>query len=678
MIKANFKAPKLWGIVVLLLNIFQGLAIVTLYLFSQAENPVVLGLSLQGLIITVGTLGCLAVLSLILFLITKNSKPTTAKIQKVLPKHFTLFEVLISAILIILLILFALLIQKNLIHSIKIWLPFSWISLIIMEIFIFLTYFKQSQHTADVIKKPSVKFEILIGLFMIILGGIFGFLIRYYGNFVDEGDHLAVGKLISEGWVLYKDVFSHHPPLVYYWISGLIKLFGCNIGIIRLSLVFLWVTVFGITARLTKKYITFGILSILWAGSSYFYLSNLLNYHPFAGIFIVASAAMVIFYKPDEKHQIINNIWLGLTMGLALLSNFQLIWAISILMFGYCVFRVMRKEKAVKPLIRDLSIILGCIAGIMLVFLLHLVITNSLKEAYDGIYVFNTDIYSKYTPTQINQLPAIFKQLKTGLGITNFLTGNNELIQELIPKDYSKQIDYWFFGGFMYRLGIIVFCFLWLIKKKPIMAVWFYIFSASLLTRHEAGLHAVPFIMFALFTLSALVTERQEITYKNKYSASFAAFGLSIIKLTLIFMMLIFSANIYLTNYKYRHAWQYEVKFSGFEEAAGYLKTFECGMEKTKYLVYPLDPLLYFMLDREPASKYIFFAPWVADVGQQELLENLKTEPYVIVKLDMDGNLLGYSAEDFLKDIKAYLDQDYVIVADGVWQSPALYSYCHK
>ncbi len=84
------------------------------------------------------------------------------------------------------------------------------------------------------------------------------------------------------------------------------------------------------------------------------------------------------------------------------------------------------------------------------------------------------------------------------------------------------------------------------------------------------------------------------------------------------------------------------------------------------------------MLDREPASKYIFFAPWVADVGQQELLENLKTEPYVIVKLDMDGNLLGYSAEDFLKDIKAYLDQDYVIVADGVWQSPALYSYCHK
>jgi hypothetical protein len=47
-------------------------------------------------------------------------------------------------------------------------------------------------------------------------------------NHTDEGDVLSVGWLISEGYILYKDIFSHHFPLPYYFVAFIIKIFGSS------------------------------------------------------------------------------------------------------------------------------------------------------------------------------------------------------------------------------------------------------------------------------------------------------------------------------------------------------------------------------------------------------------------------------------------------------------------
>jgi hypothetical protein len=45
----------------------------------------------------------------------------------------------------------------------------------------------------------------------------------YYSRFVDEGDNLSVGWLLSQGSILYRDVFSHHFPFPYYWVAGVVR-----------------------------------------------------------------------------------------------------------------------------------------------------------------------------------------------------------------------------------------------------------------------------------------------------------------------------------------------------------------------------------------------------------------------------------------------------------------------
>ncbi len=50
---------------------------------------------------------------------------------------------------------------------------------------------------------------------------------RFWLRFVDESDNLTVGWLISKGYVLYRDTFSHHMPFPYYYAGLLIKL-GLN------------------------------------------------------------------------------------------------------------------------------------------------------------------------------------------------------------------------------------------------------------------------------------------------------------------------------------------------------------------------------------------------------------------------------------------------------------------
>lgn len=270
-------------------NLIQWGIALLITLQDKSAESVFLGMSRERWIIFLAICLVLGVFCLLLFASRQKSAALLQKIDNEINQHYLGYLVGVAIYGIFLWFGFIVLQSLYPIYFAKVWFVLLFGALTGLETWLFLISLPESyKKSQDQWSKNNRKYQPLIGYGLIAIAGGIGFLLRYYGGFVDEADHFAVGKLMAQGWILYRDIFSHHPPLPYYWIAGVIRIFGANIGIIRFSLVILWVIVFSVTAHFTKRYLVFGVLAVTWAGTSCFYLANLLNYHPFAGIFLVS------------------------------------------------------------------------------------------------------------------------------------------------------------------------------------------------------------------------------------------------------------------------------------------------------------------------------------------------------------------------------------------------------
>jgi len=77
-----------------------------------------------------------------------------------------------------------------------------------------------------------------ISLILISISFLIGIFTIYMGEFGDESDNLIIGYLITQGYDLYSDIFSHHFPFTYYWVAFVITIFGNLIFFTRLSIFF--------------------------------------------------------------------------------------------------------------------------------------------------------------------------------------------------------------------------------------------------------------------------------------------------------------------------------------------------------------------------------------------------------------------------------------------------------
>ncbi len=645
---------------------------------DRSAEAVFLGLSQERLIIFLAICLALSVFGLLLFASMRKSAALLQKIDYEINQHYIgyLAGVAIYGVL----LWFGFIVLQSLypIYFAKIWFVLmfgaltgleSWLSLISLP-----ESYKKSQ---DQWSKNDRKYQPLIGYSLIVIAGGVGFLLRYYGGFVDEADHFAVGKLVAQGWILYRDIFSHHPPLPYYWIAGVIRIFGANIGIVRFSLVILWVIVFSVTAHFTKRYLVFGVLAVTWAGTSCFYLANLLNYHPFAGIFLVSGTAMILYLDERELRSWLYFAWLGLMLMLSVLSDMMMAWPVA--MLGICFLVILFSQKAIsrRQAVMDLTVTAAAGLGVLLLFVIPMLFNHSLAAAFDDTIIFNAEIYSKYSGRTVNQLPVIWNQMLHGLDIIVFIKNGVfklwNVLDQLSAGNWN--MDYWIMGGIAFRLSVIFMVIRLLLAKKPIQALTIYAIAAA---TNGIGFHSAPFVIFSLLMMAILVSEGGDLW--PHHSPKTFAISTAIYQLAVRFVWIIVIVTLCINVYAYlierRQTIYFEVAFSDSIAYAQNLRRWECGNSNTKYLVYPLNPWAYFFLDRQPASKYMFMTPWVAEVGQQELITAIQAEPYVVVYLRDDSSIWGYPTKEYLSDFLAVLQKEYVPVEPNIWVSPALYAQC--
>jgi hypothetical protein len=527
------------------------------------------------------------------------------------------------------------------------------------------------------LERPSIGYA-LLALSVII--ALFQVYFVYY-NIGDEGDSLTTGWLVADGWVLYKDIFSHHFPFSYLWIAIVVKLFGASLLAIRLSLVLLRTVVLAIAMRVSGYTLALGLAALGWSLVGHLYLGNEVLYQSFSGIFIVGGFAIGLSLLAEGgRGGRLRSFVAGLFLGVAMTTDPLMTLPSIVLMFAvtlYSMFNGVGEEGRDGGGSFIISLLFGILAGI-LPAIMYLLLNDSLGDFYQNAILFNSQVYSKYAPPIT--LNEIIKPAISGLGILDRQW--RYYLSPFFEWTTFEFIDRWVFIGLLSRLSVVLVSLTLLLERRFISAIFGYLFGAMVLVRSETFFHASPFKFLAFFCICWLIgrgfryqedAESENGAKRPILEASRTALVLSWVGITTAFIWLGFRGGKFLIDNASKLS--YSQNFDVVEGNAGFLTKVTCDLDDAYVLIYPLDPIQYFLSEIPPASKYHFLTPWVAEVGQGQAIDDL-SDGMNLVYLNRGTSVWGYQVEIYLADLITFLDKQYVQIEPNYYASRELLRYC--
>jgi len=507
----------------------------------------------------------------------------------------------------------------------------------------------------------AVKNDKLIGWGLVWISFLLGLLTLYYfGEFIDESDNLVVGDLIHQGVHLYSGVFSHHFPLPYYWMAVVVALFGKSILFARLSVLLFQTATFVALMQLSERPLLVGATAFLWGFVRPFYFGHMVLYATFTSISLFA---ILLIALPILENNVVPGWknWLAIAVFslIAFLSNPLAVYAIVITL----VFLFFKKpEWAVKPGL--------VIAAALILCWVVLALTDEARAFWENAVLFNLQVYPRYYGEQTNFLPNMVSLIVQGLDIVNVQWFDFNLFRP-IQIGYA-QIDAWFFTGFLYRFAVVIAVLLLLLTRKFSAAAYLYLFAVATLLIARVDFHAQAFILVALTAIAAVLLD----AFPRKDSKPFFEIGARALRIMVLVMALWLGFRLVQQILVDRHSLSYQANFGTYERQARRLQKLACDLPDVRLAHYPDGVSSNWFSGLQPASKYLFMYPWVADVGQTETIHELESEPYAIV-IVTDESIWGvYNTSDYLRPLLEYLNGNYYKVNKDTYLSPALHRAC--
>ena len=517
-------------------------------------------------------------------------------------------------------------------------------------------------------------------LFISLLVGLITIYFTYY-NSGDEGDTYTVGWLLSTGKVLYRDLFSHHFPFSYLWTSFVTAIFGPDITAVRVSLLVLRIGVFAGALHFTRKALVIGIGSIAWSIIGPLYLGNMLLYHSFNGILIVSGAIIVLTYlSPEKPFRVAGAMFAGVMVGLAILSD-PVMALPGAFIVGFLALCGLLQADSWRRRFRYAAAPLLASGSVLLAYAVYLIITSSFDEFIQFGILFNTQVYSKYTG-ELFPLNAFLRVLSTGINIAN--PAIRQQTGLYFTWDSFEFLENWLFAGFFVKLSILSGCLVLILKRRFLSAVFLYLTAAALYFRGSASFHSSPFVFLAVMVAAYLLVEfiagllaAQQKAPDRSLPRIAARWGIIAVSAVVTCMFLWLNIRVIEFWVVNRSELGGDTQFGSALNDMAYYRQFTCGHDDVSMLVYPLKPEVYFFSRIPPASRFLFMTPWVADVGQAEVIASLDGKA-AVVAVRKDISVWTYPVKEYLADLIAYLDQAYVEIEENVYISPLLQQYCES
>ncbi|VVB88195.1 Uncharacterised protein [uncultured archaeon] len=512
----------------------------------------------------------------------------------------------------------------------------------------------------EMLKKNYLQKQNLIYLFTILISFILLYQNRFWLRFVDESDNLAVGWLISKGYVLYKDVFSHHMPFPYYYSSFLISLGLKDFVSLRfgmsLTILFFWVLIIVIF----KNKINYKILCVLILLSALahpiFWGQMFLADSFFGYSFLIVF--LYFFSNPQLNFNITDEIIIAIMIFISIMSTPVSIYPILLLGIYYILTRLIQlsADRTNYKISIELKFAIIIFLPFLIVFVL-IYFGGYLQQFLKDVYFFNSVYYSQFADGFTGM--QLVQPIKDYIGlIFAYITNINWLFGEksFVWKSWDK-IPL-FFEGFLVISNLLVSGIFWN-KRNRYLAIFYFLILGYLRMRN-VWFHAVPYYLLSFFGVSLLITEAYDLLlhrWVNPHNLMTKAkieiflivfYGL----LALVFMGVISIA--YISN------------GSGTGEHYVYSSPYNNIIQtltqpNDTIWVAPLDPMLYFSNNRLPASQYIFYLPWLAASNEINtgLIEDLELKKPPLIIFNRDDDIWGYVLKDYGKTIDEYLHKNY-------------------
>ncbi len=691
-----------------LLCALEGLgALVRIYNQPDAgAQPVLLGLSWVGLVLVI-TITLTIILLIALAAREWRTKPGQATlVEKLLAHRFAILLAFLAFILSLAgayVAVYSPLHLGRLVKAIQGWaIWLAWASLVVAQFFIlalwlrgpvyWVSAWRELQRDQRLAGLRRAARSPAAGLALLALSFLIGLTKVYYGRFVDEADTITVGWLISQGYTLYHSVFSHHFPLPYYWAALVVRLFGNSFAAIRISLLLLQLILFAISMRLTRYYLAIGLAALSWNLINQFVRGQEALYATFEGLFMVAAAIVILsILVRRSKPGKVTLIYIGLLLGAAVLSDPLMLYPATVAWIALAASGLQRPfPQRGREVLRRFAWSGGALALVAGMFAIQLLASGTAGEFYRDAIWFNTEIYSKYVPASPLRVSVIVQYLVSGLDIFNprwvthmspFLPLNTYRSVSLADEN---QYAAWAFSGFLSRLSILA-CVVGLLLRRRIAAgVFLYTFSAALVVRAADGLYAIGFTLVSLLAAFYLLSELRRPGVVRALAPASIPIQKGLARLVWVGLLVVIGGMQTWSAFRGAYfladntaALRYDRHITQYNKFGRDIRALACDQPDLELAVFPVNPIVYFVTRIPPATKYTFMYPWVAEIGQQEVIDHLRSDPPVVVWINVErgaGTPGGVST--YMADTIQYLNDNYILVDAGLWVSPELSRRC--
>lgn len=446
--------------------------------------------------------------------------------------------------------------------------------------------------------------SICIFFFVAIVFSVLFFIQRDFMTNIDERDHLIGVFQMMHGRVPYRDFFTNHFPLPYYWEYIFSPLWGAparTIAVFRLSLLVAYLLTF-ISVFLAFKNTYTRLVYSFWIFllSLFFtiYHGNLVLSETFAAIFI--GAVFWLLLPIILKWETRNKFNLSLIVVFASFA----FWTQPLLIFLLIIPFLLAKKEELKVLV-----IIMCFLN--LIFPVIFFLNNQLNSFIEQTIWFNYVIYSKYS---VDNLPPgnIFME-----SLVYFVQNQFFLLTHFFNSHQLFQ--------FLINIPILVLFYKIFKDKKIISTLSLLLIFVAVHVREGKIIPGQPFNfgIYPLLTLGAASFAIMSAGLFNKMRLLAISLTGLLIFICLINFRPIFQQSL-IPGYNYHVFWSYRQERG---ELLGKL-----AGPSGKVLVYPHDIDLYYFANSLPPDRFTYWFPWINSVPKyyQERLVTIK-DPELLV-----------------------------------------------
>jgi hypothetical protein len=496
----------------------------------------------------------------------------------------------------------------------------------------------------------------------------------FWGEFVDEADNLVNGLFISRGLTLYKDLFTHHFPFPYYWVSIIVTLFGKSIFSVRLSVWAFQIITFVVLIKLSGSPLTLGLTALVWSVLRPLYFGTMVIYPVFSSTSLLA--VFVLTFTIIQQKEIVDRkypIILGVYSLVALSTDPLTIYPIGIALLFLLVFG--RRQFAVTVLV---------IIGGMIGYGIYLLATGTFSDFWRDAVLFNSQIYNKYTFTNPVRIKEMITIVFKGLEITDSHWLNPD---PFLPLTLDSVVNGWLFTGFLYRFAIIMLSIFLFLQKKYKLALFLLFFSSATLVIDKWSFRSQPFVLTALFVLSFVISgewKKGESFIRGK-RRFFYNISIGIMMLALTWLLL--RAGLFVVENRYQLT--YISSFGYYEKATVEFQKMSCNQSGVFLGHFPAGTYNNWFTNMGPVSGYAYLWPWIAEMGQNDVIDFLQDDEVSAIVVIQDVVIWNqYDTKEYLSPLISYLEQNYIkstalseILPNlnySTYISPKLYQVCHQ